>query len=168
VQNEKPMRLFALSARGRALLELRSALGWRPGSGIPSEKVTTLSPELFQRVREASLFVAGAGQGSPAAAVEGVWEGEMEDAAGPRAITVRLRLEGSALSGRLTNRTRALSMEVALRDISFRGNVLRFTLPAGNATRFFVGNVAGSTVKGTLQAAADGPAVGSFTLKNVP
>ncbi len=168
VQNEKPMRLLALSGRGRALLELRSALGWRAGSGIPTEKVATLSPELYQRVREASLFVAGAGQGSPAAAVEGTWEGEMEDVAGPRAIVVRLRLEGSTLSGRLTNQTRALSMEVALRDVSFRGGVLRFTLPAGNATRFFVGSMTGSTVKGTLHATAEGPAIGSFTLKNVP
>ncbi len=168
VQNEKPMRLLALSSRGRALLELRSALGWRGGSGIPTEKVATLSADLYQKVREASLLVGGAGQGAPAAAVEGTWEGEMEDAAGPRAIIVRLRVEGSALSGRLTNQTRALSMDVALREISFRGNVLRFTLPAGNATRVFVGNVTGSTVSGTLHATADGPAIGTFTLKNAP
>jgi hypothetical protein len=81
---------------------------------------------------------------------------------------VRLRAEGSGLTGRLTNQTSALSMEVALRDISFKGNVLRFTLPAGGSTRIFVGNVSGSTVSGTLHAAANGPAVGSFTLKNVP
>jgi hypothetical protein len=130
--------------------------------------VATLSPDVFQRVREASLFVAGAGQGSPAAAVEGTWEGEMEDAAGPRAVAVRLHAEGAALSGRLINRTGGLAMEVPLKDISFRAGVLRFTLPAGNSTRVFVGNVAGSTVTGTLHAAAEGPAVGRFTLKNVP
>jgi hypothetical protein len=168
VQNEKPTRLLALSPRGRAFLELRSALGYRPGSGIAAEKVATLSPDVYQRVREASLFVAGAGQGSPAAAVEGTWEGEMEDAAGPRAVAVRLHAEGAALSGRLINRTGGLAMEVPLKDISFRAGVLRFTLPAGNSTRVFVGNVAGSTVTGTLHAAAEGPAVGRFTLKNVP
>jgi hypothetical protein len=168
VQNEKPMRLMAVSPRGRVLLELRAALGWRPGMGIPTEKVVMMSPDLYQKVSEAALFVAGAGQGSPAAAVEGTWEGQMEDVAGPRAIVVRLRAEGSGLSGRLTNQTSALSMEVALRDISFKGNVLRFTLPAGGSTRIFVGNVSGSTVSGTLHAAANGPAVGSFTLKNVP
>jgi hypothetical protein len=168
VQNEKPMRLMALSSRGRALLELRSALGWRAGSGIPTEKVGSLSADLLQRVHEASLVVGGAGQGSPAAAVEGTWEGQMEDSAGPRAIVVKLRAEGAALTGRLTNQTSALSAEVALRDISFKGNVLRFTLPAGAASRVFVGNVAGSTVTGTLHASANGPSVGSFTLRNVP
>ena len=115
VQNEKPTRLLALSSRGRAFLELRSALGYRPGSGVAAEKVATLSPDLYQRVREASLFVAGAGQGSPAAAVEGTWEGEMEDAAGARAIAVRLHAEGAALSGRLINRTGGLAMEVPLK-----------------------------------------------------
>ena len=168
VQNEKPTRLLALSSRGRALFELRSAMGWRAGSGIPTERVATLSPDLYQKVREASLFVGGAGQGSPAAAVEGAWEGQMEDAAGSRAIVVRLSALGTGLSGRLTNRTSALSMDVALRDISFKGNVLRFTLPAGAATRIFVGNVAGSSVAGTLHASANGPVVGSFSLKNVP
>ncbi len=168
VQNEKPTRLLALSSRGRAFLELRAALGFKPGSGVAAEKVATLSPDVYQRVREASLFVAGAGQGSPAAAVEGTWEGEMEDNAGPRAILVRLHAEGAALSGRLTNQTGGLAMEVPLKDISFRAGVLRFTLPAGGATRFFVGNVAGSSVTGTLHAAANGPAIGSFTLKNVP
>ena len=168
VQNEKPMRLLALSPRGRALLELRSALGWRAGSGIPTERIATLPPDLYQKVRDASLFVAGAGEGAPAAAVEGTWEGQMEDAAGPRAIVVRLSAAGTGLSGRLTSQTSALSMEVALRDVSFKGNVLRFTLPAGAGTRIFVGTVAGSTLAGTLHATANGPAVGSFRLKNVP
>jgi hypothetical protein len=168
VQNEKPVRLMALSSRGRALLELRSALGWRAGSGIPAEKVASMPADLLQKVREASLIVGGAGQGSAAAAVEGMWEGQMEDSAGPRAIVVRLRAEGAALSGRLTSQTSALSAEVALKDISFKGNVLRFTLPAGAGTRVFVGNVAGSTVAGTLQASANGPSVGTFTLRNVP
>jgi hypothetical protein len=168
VQNEKPMRLLALSSRGRALLELRSALGWRAGSGIPTERIATLPPDLYQKVRDASLFVAGAGEGAPAAAVEGTWEGQMEDAAGPRAIVVRLSAAGAGLSGRLTNQTSALSVEVALRDVSFKGNVLRFTLPAGAGTRIFVGTVAGSTLAGTLHATANGPAVGSFRLKNVP
>jgi hypothetical protein len=119
-------------------------------------------------VREASLVIGGAGQGAAAAAVEGTWEGRMEDNAGPRAIVVRLRAEGSALTGRLVNQTSALSAEVALKEVSFKGNVLRFTLPAGAATRIFVGNVTGSTVTGTLHAAANGPPVGSFTLRNVP
>jgi hypothetical protein len=168
VQNEKPMRLVALSSRGRALLELRSALGWRTGSGIPSEKVASMPADLLQKIRDASLIVGGAGQGSAAAAVEGTWEGQMEDNAGSRAIVVRLRAEGPALTGRLTSQTSALSAEVALRDISFKGNVLRFTLPAGAGSRVFVGNVAGSTVTGTLHAAANGPSVGTFTLRNVP
>jgi hypothetical protein len=168
VQNEKPMRLMALSSRGRTLLELRSALGWRAGSGIPSEKVGSMPADLLQRIRDASLIVGGAGQGSAAAAVEGTWEGQMEDNAGSRAIVVRLRAEGAVLSGRLTSQTSALSAEVALRDISFKGNVLRFTLPAGAGTRIFVGNVAGSTVAGTLHASANGPSVGTFSLRNVP
>jgi hypothetical protein len=167
VLNEKPARVLALSPKGRAFLELRSAVGWRAGTGIPTDRIASLSPDIWKRVREASLVVAAAGEGSPAAVVEGTWEGEMEDDAGPRAIVVKLRVEGSGLTGRLTSQ-RALSMEAPLRDISFQKDVLRFTLPAGNATRLFVGRLSGSTLSGTLHATANGPQVGTFTLKNAP
>jgi hypothetical protein len=75
---------------------------------------------------------------------------------------------GPLIEGKLTNRSLALTMEVALRDVSFDGGVLTFVLPAGTATRTFRGKVAGSSITGTLHATPAGPAIGTFSLRNEP
>ncbi len=180
VKGEKPYQVLAVSPLGRSLVDLRTALAPRPGAPISTERVAGLSPELLSRLRMAALGPGGggdagaggaaAGPGPGAAAVlEGQWDGEMQDQnAAPKPITVRLQVTGPRIEGKLTNRSLAISMDVALRDVTFGGGVLSFTLPAGPATRTFRGKVAGSSITGTLHATPTGPSVGTFSLRNEP
>lgn len=179
VKGEKPFQVLAVSPLGRSLVDLRTALAPRPGAPISTERVAGLSPDLLSRLRMAALGPGGgsgagaggdAGPGHGAAAVlEGQWDGEMQDQnAAPKPITVRLQVAGPRIEGKLTNRSLTISMDVALRDVSFTGGVLSFTLPAGNATRTFRGKVAGSSITGTLHATPTGPSVGTFKLRNEP
>jgi hypothetical protein len=169
VKNEKPFRLLALSPHGRSLVDLRGVLGSR--NGIASERVASLSPELLTRLREAALSPGGveAGKAGAGAALEGQWDGEtQEQDKGVKPITVHLRVQGTRLEGTLTNRSLALAMEVALRDVSFDKGVLRFLVPAGASSRTFIGTLAGPSITGTVHASPTGPAVGRFSLHNVP
>jgi hypothetical protein len=175
VKGEKPYRVLALSPLGRSLVDLRAALAPRPGAPISSERVAGLSPDLLSRLRMAALGPGGgggadAGAGHGAAAVlEGQWDGEMQDEnAAPKPITVRLRVDGTRIEGKLTNRSLAVTMDVALRDVSFERGVLTFVLPSGAATRTFRGKVAGGSITGTLHATPAGPAIGTFSLRNEP
>ena len=175
VKGEKPYRVLAMSPLGRSLVDLRAALAPSPGAPISSERVAGLSPDLLSRLRMTALGPGGgggadAGPGHGAAAVlEGQWDGEMRDErSAPKPITVRLRVAGPRIEGKLTNRSLALTMEVALRDVSFEGGVLTFVLPAGAATRTFRGKVEGASITGTLHATPGGPAIGTFSLRNEP
>jgi hypothetical protein len=175
VKGEKPYRVLALSPLGRSLVDLRAALAPHPGAPISSERVAGLSPDLLSRLRMAALGPGGgggadAGAGHGAAAVlEGQWDGEMQDQnAASKPITVRLRVDGPRIEGKLTNRSLAVTMDVALRDVSFERGVLTFLLPSGAATRTFRGKVAGGSITGTLHATPGGPAIGTFSLRNEP
>ena len=175
VKGEKPYRVLALSPLGRSLADLRAALAPRPGAPISTERVAGLSPDLLSRLRMTALGPGGgagadAGPGHGAAAVlEGQWDGEMQDQnAGPKPITVRLRVAGPRIEGTLTNRSLTITMDVALRDVTFEGGVLSFVLPAGTATRTFRGKVSGASITGTLHATPAGPAIGTFSLRNEP
>jgi hypothetical protein len=167
VANEKPVRVLSLSPRGRAFVDLRSHLGAR--GAIPGERVAVLGPDLLNRLRDAALIVPEQGQGVALAVIEGVWEGEMQESgSGAKAISVRLRAQGPRIEGTLTNRAQALAMDVPLRDVSFERGTLKFVLPVGTAARTFVGTVDGGSVSGTIHASPGGPAVGRFSLRNVP
>ena len=167
VLSERPMRLLAGSPRGGALNDLGSALGWRPGGSVPSERVLTLSPDLARRLRELALLVPPEGQTVEAAAVEGTWEGEMTEESS-KSIVVRFRLQGSQVVGSLTTTTGGVAMDVPLKEISFQKGTLRFRLPSGTAPRTFVGRLEGGSLSGTLHASATGPALGHFVLKYSP
>ncbi len=170
VRNEKPFRVLALSPRGRSLVDLRGVLGSR--GGIASERVASLSPDLLTRLREAALSPGGVEPGKAAgagAAVEGQWDGETEEPdKGVKPITIHLRVQGTRLEGTLTNRSVSIAMDVPLRDVSFDKGVLRFLVPAGASSRTFIGTLAGASITGTLHASPTGPAVGRFSLHNVP
>jgi hypothetical protein len=168
VLNERPMRLLGASPRGSALSDLGSALGWRPGSSVPSERVLTLSPDLGRRLRELALVVPPEGQTVEAAAVEGTWEGEMTEESGSKSIIVRLRLEGTQVVGSLTTRTGGVAIDVPLKEVSFQKGTLRFRLPAVASPRTFVGKLDGGSLSGTLHASATGPPLGRFVLKYSP
>jgi hypothetical protein len=168
VLNERPMRLLGGSPRGSALSDLGSALAWRPGSSVPSERVLTLSPDLARRLRELALVVPPEGQTVEAAVVEGTWEGEMTEESGSKSIVVRLRLEGSQVVGSLTTRTGGVAMDVPLTEVSYQKGTLRFRLPAVASPRTFVGRLEGGSLSGTLHASPTGPPLGRFVLKYSP
>jgi hypothetical protein len=168
VQNERPLRLLGESPRGSALSDLGSALGWRPGSGVPSERVLNLAPDLLRRLRELALLVPTEGQAQAAAALEGTWEGEMAEETGSRSIVLHLRLEGAQVAGSLTTTARGMAVHVPIRDVTYQKGVLRFLLPAAASPRTFVGRLEGASLAGTLHASPAGPPVGRFSLKYSP
>jgi hypothetical protein len=171
VRRERPVRVLELSPRGKALLEIYAEALRRagPGGGVPIGVVSPLGASLAKNLRDMALLLPSEGQSISAAALEGRWEGMMEESnTGRKAIQVRLRVEGRRLAGALTSRSGRLGVDLPLKDVSYDKGTLRFVLLAGGSPRHFSGVVQGDTVDGTIhlgEGAKD--AVGRFQLKYV-
>ena len=152
---ERPIRLIQMTSRGRALTEIYSEAVRRsgPGAGVSWSIVSPLSSARAKDLRDLALLPPSEGQSGAGAAVEGAWEGSMEESGvGSRRLQLRFRLKGSQLAGTITTRSGKITAEVPLSDVSFQGGVLTFTLTSGAAPRYFRGTMQGSTVSGTLHA----------------
>ena len=163
-----PTRLFVTTGRARVLLDVQAELGFRPGSGVAAIRMANLSSEAQQKLRDMALLPGAPAQGQAGAAVEGRWEGELQDSDGvTKAVVVELRLKGSALSGTLAL-GRKVTLQIPLTDVAVQGANLRFSLRRAGAVHVFegaigAGEVAGPLHEGTLQ----GRAVGRLSLKYV-
>jgi hypothetical protein len=166
LQGQRPLRMVALSPRGRVLVDLFAEAERRSGtgSGVPTNLVRPLAPSLARSFREMAL-VLPTGPAVAAAAVAGRWEGTMQEgSAAPRQVTVNLRLEGTRLVGALTTRSGAVAMDVPLKELTYEKGRLGFVLEsgAGGAHRWS-GTVDGAAVAGTIR---DGTSdVGRFSLR---
>lgn len=167
-QGERPTRLFAITGRARALLDVQAELGFRPGSGVAALRMAQLSAEAQQKLRELALLPGAPVQGLAGVAVEGRWEGELVDSDGvTKAVVVELRLKGTTLSGTLAL-GRKVALQIPLVDVVVQGGTLRFNLRRAGALHAFegtigAGEVAGPLHEGTLQ----GRTVGRLTLRYV-
>jgi hypothetical protein len=165
VERQRPLRLVELSPRGKVLLDLFSQAERRSGTGagVSMNLVRPLAPSLARSFREMALILP-TGPGSAAAAVAGRWEGTMEETgAAPRRISVSLRLEGTGLAGSLTTRSRAVAMDVPLKELAYEKGQLSFVLESGMAAHRWSGTVAGAAFNGTIR---DGTKdVGRFSLR---
>jgi hypothetical protein len=99
-------------------------------------------------------------------AVEGVWEGELQDSDGVlKSVTVELRLVGGRLSGTLVL-GRRVAMKVPLQDVAVQGGNLRFSVRRSGTVHAFEGPIAAGEVAGPLhEGSLSGPAVGRLTLR---
>jgi hypothetical protein len=116
-------------------------------------------------LRQMALVVS-AETGRAAVAVEGRWDGTMEDPdLGTRRFELQLRSEGGRLAGTLTTWRGRIEVKAPVRDIGFdRGNV-RFTVDQQGTAYHFKGTLEGNIVTGTIERAGKSPA--KFTLEFV-
>jgi hypothetical protein len=104
------------------------------------------------------------------AALEGTWEGQLDDADGTtKPLTVRLRrgaagkLAGSvATGGRVT-------MEQPFQSVTVAGDTVTMTVRSGASIRVLVGKLDSAGVTGVVHSGSPtGPQVGTFSLKFAP
>jgi hypothetical protein len=165
VQRQRPLRMAELSPRGKALMDLFSEAERRSGAGggVPMNLVRPLTPSLARSFRDMAL-VLPSGPATAAAAVAGRWEGTMQEGAlAPRRITITLRLEGTRLLGSLTQRSRAVAMDVPLKELTYEKGRLGFVLESGTVAHRWSGAVEGASIEGTIREGTND--VGRFSLR---
>ena len=165
VQRQRPLRVAELSPRGKVLIDLFSEAERRSGAGagVSVNLVRPLTPSLARSFREMAL-VLPSGPATAAAAVAGRWEGTMQEAAeAPRRITITLRLDGTRLAGSLTTRSRAVAMDVPLKELTYEKGRLGFVLESGTAAHRWSGTVDGAAIEGTIREGTSD--VGRFSLR---
>jgi hypothetical protein len=168
VQHQRPVKVLALTPRGKVLSELY-ANGQRQssGAGVPVSLVLPLTTTMARSMRELALAVPDE-PARAAVTVEGLWEGSMDDAGVTRAIQVRLRADGAKLAGSLSSTAGSVNMESPLREVVFDKGTLRFKTDISGAPRMFSGTVQTDTIAGSIQRGpTDKAPSGTFSLKYV-
>lgn len=169
-QRDRPVKLLELSSRAKVLSDLYAEATRRsgPGQGVPASLPGTLTPQIVRGLRDLALLLPaeGAEGAASARAVEGLWQGTLQEAGVPeKPVSVRLQMEGSRLAGTLTTKVGKVAMDVPLRDVSYSKGALKFTLVSGGVPRVFSGTLQGDTLSGTIQGSGGAAPAGRFTLK---
>jgi hypothetical protein len=150
---QRPLQMVALSPRGKVLSEIYAEANRRSpgGTGVSASLVLPTPTSMAAELRQMVLVISAEGA-RPAVAVEGRWEGTIEDPdSGSRRIQVRLRVDGARLAGTLTTWSGPIELVSPLRDLGFdRGNV-RFTADLKGTAYQFQGTLEGNTVRGTIE-----------------
>ena len=164
---QRPLQLAALSPRGKVLTEIYGEAARRSpeGRNVPTSLVLPTPASMATALRQAALVVSG-GSGRAAVAVEGRWDGAMEDPdLGQRRFQVQLRNEGGRLAGSLTTWRGSIELKAPVRDIGFDRGSVRFTADLQGTAFRFRGTLEGNTVTGTIE--RSGKAGVPFTLRFV-
>jgi hypothetical protein len=149
---QRPLKMVALSPRGRVLTEIYGEANRRSpgGTNVPTSLVFPTTESMARRLRELALVVSGEG-GQAAVAMEGRWEGTVEDPdLGTRRFQIELRAEGGRLSGTITTWRGSIALVAPLRNIGFDRGSVRFTADLQGAANEFKGTLEGNTVTGTV------------------
>jgi hypothetical protein len=170
VAHRRPYRVLELSPKGRALRQIFGDAARRgsPGAGVPVSVLSPLPQSLAQALREMAFEIPDP-KHPAAAAVEGLWEGTMEEAGGiSRTIQVQLRVQGGKLTGSLSTRQGVATIEIPLGELEFDKGQLKFTLSAGGPPKRFTGKMQADTISGTVAAGrGTSQAEGRFSLRYV-
>jgi hypothetical protein len=111
-------------------------------------------------------LVVSSEPGRAAVAVEGRWDGTIEDPdLGTRRFDLSLRTEAGRLAGTLTTWRGKVALKSPVRDIGFDRGSVRFTVDQQGTAYHFKGTLENNTVTGTIERAGKAPA--SFTLRFV-
>jgi hypothetical protein len=172
-RKERPLKLLGLSPQGKTVTDLISALGWRPGDAVSRGAVDALPESMRTRWRELAFTLPVEGQAGPAsaatAAIEGTWEGTLQDETGDKTVIVRLEKAGKGLAGSLASKSQGLTLEVKLQDVTYGGGVLTFVAPLAGSPRTFAGKIEAGVLTGTVhKGPASSPATGRFSLRFAP
>ena len=164
---QRPLRLAAISPRGKVFTEIYGEANRRApdGNNVPTSVVLPTPQSVATGLRLAALVVSG-DAGRAAVAVEGRWDGSMDDPDfGKRAFQVQMRQEGGRLAGTLTTWRGSIELRSPLREIAFDRGQLSFTADLQGAAFRFRGTLENNTVTGTIERASR--AAVPFTLQFV-
>jgi FHA domain/IPT/TIG domain len=165
---ERPTQVIQMTSRGRVLTDIYAEAVRRSGmgAGVSQGILSPLSSTRAQALRELALLPPSEGQSGAGAAVEGTWDGSMEESGvGSRRIQVKFKLKGSQLTGTMSTRSGKITAEVPLSDVAMQGPTLTFARTSGAAPLYFRGTLQGATVNGTIHAQPGAKdSVGQFSL----
>jgi FHA domain/IPT/TIG domain len=150
---QRPLRLAAISPRGKVFTEIYGEANRRAsgGSNVPTSVVLPTSQSMASGLRAAALVVS-ADSMRAAVAVEGRWDGTMEDPdLGKRIFTVQMRQEAGRLAGTLTTMRGSIELRSPVRDIVFNSGSLSFTVNLQGTAYKFRGMLENNTVTGTIE-----------------
>jgi hypothetical protein len=161
---QRPLKLAEISPRGNVFTEIYGEANRRNSTGpVATSVVQTAS--VSTALRQAALVVSGEA-GRAAVAVEGRWDGTMEDPdLGKRLFTVQLRNDKGKLAGSLTTWRGSVELRSPLREIGFDAGNVRFTASLQGAAFRFKGTLENNTVTGNIERAGRAPV--PFTLQFV-
>ena len=119
---------------------------------MPASIVLPTSQSMGGALRNAALVVSGDGAARAAVAVEGRWQGTMEDPElGKRNFQVVMRQDGGKLAGTLTTSRGAIQLSSPLRNVTFNSGSLDFTVDLQGTAFRFRGTLENNTVTGTIE-----------------
>jgi len=148
-----PLRLAAMSSRGKVFTEIYGEANRRApgGPNVPTSVVLPTPQSMATKLRLAALVVSGE-TSRAAVAVEGRWDGSMEDPdLGKRAFQVLMRQEGGRLAGALTTWRGSIELKSPLREIAFDRGQVSFTVDLQGTACRFRGTLENTTVTGTIE-----------------
>jgi len=167
-QRLRPNRAIELTPRARVLLDVYSDAERRGGSaGVGMGIVSALTTDRLDALRRLAYSGPDEARASRGMALEGAWEGSIQDGGPPRSIRLQIRADGGRLAGAMTSTAGGLAMGIPLHDLSYDKGMVRFSAVLGGAPRQFRGALEGATLSGTVQAGAAAAATGRFTLRHV-
>lgn len=169
VAKQRPYRTLETSPRGKTLLELYGTAVHRngPNTGVPVDLVLPLSTRLGTDLRELALVLPGEAASRAAAAVEGLWQGAMEEPEGRRDLTIRLRLTQGKLEGSVKTNIGKLTMDSSLDGVSYEHGNIRFVARLAGQSRTFRGVLQQGQIAGSVYTGEGKDATGHFTLNFV-
>ncbi len=165
---QRPLKMAAITPRGKVLSEIYAESNRRSpgGTTVPASLVVPTPTGMAAALRQLALVVSYESGGRAAVAVEGRWDGTMEDPDfGTRRFDLLLRSEGGRLAGTLTTWRGKVEVRAPVRDIGFDRGSVRFTVDQQGTAYHFKGTLEGNTVTGTIERAGKSPA--RFTLQFV-
>jgi IPT/TIG domain len=161
---QRPLKLSEISPHGKVFTEIYGEANRRNSTGpVPTSVVQAAS--VSTALRQAALVVSGEA-GRAAVAVEGRWDGTMEDPdLGKRLFTVQLRNDKGKLAGSLTTWRGSVELRSPLREIGFDQGNVRFTAALQGTAFRFKGTLENNTVTGNIERTGRAPV--PFTLQFV-
>jgi len=161
---QRPLKLSEISPHGKVFTEIYGEANRRNSTGpVPTSVVQAAS--VSTALRQAALVVSGEA-GRAAVAVEGRWDGTMEDPdLGKRLFTVQLRNDKGKLAGSLTTWRGSVELRSPLREIGFEAGNVRFTASLQGTAFRFKGTLENNTVTGYIERTGRAPV--PFTLQFV-
>jgi hypothetical protein len=150
---QRPLRLAAISPRAKVFTEIYGEANRRAsgGNNVPTSIVLPTSQSMGGALRYAALVVSGESSRA-AVAVEGRWDGTMEDPdLGKRIFQLVMRQEGGKIAGTLTTSRGSIQLSSPVRNAAFKDGNLDFTVDLQGTAYRFRGMLENNTVTGTIE-----------------